>query len=564
MAIGMNPLKPGESSESTWQPRPPGLIGLIADAVCEFEVLIMFMAVCVVLISLVPLLLKWSRPLKYITNKIWTLLGQPQDVAAKGIFDIPGPLSLPFLGSSWMYSRFGPFTRNKYHESNDSKYASFGPVVREEVLFNFPLIHLFEKADIENVIRNESEYPMRPPNEADVFYRRLRHDIYLNDGMVNLNGPKWHTLRSLLTPPLTNRKTLKSYSTQMNAIANDLMEHIQVERDNELGMVRDFKDLVYRTGLETVGTISLDRRMGFLHKEMNEETLLILESIKGYQTSSNEAMYGLPWWKYVPTRFSGVLTNLVYHKDNLFNAVGKIVDEALADERNNGSSYDDENSILKQLLKTPELDIRDVKASLVDYITAGVETIGNSIIFAISLIALHPKVQERLHQELDDSLRPGDDLTLEKINGLKYLKACILESFRMYPTASQIARILPQNTEVTGGYVLPMHSVVLCHQRLASLQDKNFTQAKKFAPERWMENSEVDFPVCERGLVFPFGAGKRICPGKRLAEQEIHVIVAKLFQKYSVTLVEEFQAEFNFLLTPSGSVPIRIRDRTLG
>jgi len=33
---------------------------------------------------------------------------------------------------------------------------------------------------------------------------------------------------------------------------------------------------------------------------------------------------------------------------------------------------------------------KDIKASVVDYIIAGVDTIGNSIIFTIALIALHP------------------------------------------------------------------------------------------------------------------------------------------------------------------------------
>ena len=40
-------------------------------------------------------------------------------------------------------------------------------------------------------------------------------------------------------------------------------------------------------------------------------------------------------------------------------------------------------------------------------------------------------------------------------------------------------------------------------------------------------------------LVLPFGTGKRACPGKRLAEQEIHVLVAKLFQAYDVQLLDE-------------------------
>ena len=44
-----------------------------------------------------------------------------------------------------MYMRmFGCYTREKYHESNDAKLREFGPVVREDVIWNFPLIHIFD------------------------------------------------------------------------------------------------------------------------------------------------------------------------------------------------------------------------------------------------------------------------------------------------------------------------------------------------------------------------------------------------------------------------------------
>ena len=42
--------------------------------------------------------------------------------------------------------------------------------------------------------------------------------------------------------------------------------------------------------------------------------------------------------------------------------------------------------------------------------------------------------------------------------------------------------------KVSGGYELPAGSVVLCHHRLASLQEENFTEAKRFVPERWLED----------------------------------------------------------------------------
>ena len=62
---------------------------------------------------------------------------------------------------------------------------------------------------------------------------------------------------------------------------------------------------------------------------MDKKYLPWLKS-KGYQTASNSAMYGLPFWKYVPAKLSGVFTQLVTHRDNLFYTIGSLVDGTTA------------------------------------------------------------------------------------------------------------------------------------------------------------------------------------------------------------------------------------------
>ena len=84
---------------------------------------------------------------------------------------IPGPWSLPILGASWLYTSIGPYSHVEYHTSNFDKFKKYGPVVREEVLWNYPLIHLFDATDIDTVLKYKSDTPYRPHNEADVFYR---------------------------------------------------------------------------------------------------------------------------------------------------------------------------------------------------------------------------------------------------------------------------------------------------------------------------------------------------------------------------------------------------------
>ena len=67
-------------------------------------------------------------------------------------------------------------------------------------------------------------------------------------------------------------------------------------------------------------------------------------------------MYGLPLWKYLPVYCSPVFTSLVRHKDTLFEIIGKIVDDSLAD-MNAAEGMEDEKeddfSILRQLLRNP-------------------------------------------------------------------------------------------------------------------------------------------------------------------------------------------------------------------
>lgn len=58
------------------------------------------------------------------------------------------------------------------------KYRKYGAIVKEHFLWNFPIIHLYDKHDIENVLKYPSKYPIRPGLEAQIFYRQSRPDRY--------------------------------------------------------------------------------------------------------------------------------------------------------------------------------------------------------------------------------------------------------------------------------------------------------------------------------------------------------------------------------------------------
>ena len=123
------------------------------------------------------------------------------------------------------------------------------------------------------------------------------------------------------------------------------------------------------------------------------------------------------------------------------------------------------------------------------FFLAGVDTVGNSLLYTLWLISLDQRVQSKLRQEL---LSIVTNLGPDNLQNLPYLKACVKESFRMYPTASQIARLTEKSTTtLKNGIELPCNSVVLCHTHVASRLEENFTEANKYHPGKFIHENFV-------------------------------------------------------------------------
>lgn len=142
---------------------------------------------------------------------------------AKPFSQIPGPLHVPLFGSQWLYSWIGPYFLDKLHLANEGKYfkvkrnavllnctchvvyvfhlwlyyldkyRKYGPVVKEHFLWNFPIIHLYDKHDIESVLKYPSKYPIRPGLEAQIFYRKSRPDRYKSECKIRFSNNKIFT-----------------------------------------------------------------------------------------------------------------------------------------------------------------------------------------------------------------------------------------------------------------------------------------------------------------------------------------------------------------------------------
>ncbi|KAJ2954784.1 hypothetical protein O0L34_g3089 [Tuta absoluta] len=457
---------------------------------------------------------------------------------------LPGPPALPLFGTRWIF--WSRYRMNKLHEAYEDMFRRYGPVFMESSPSGAPVVSIADRDALETVLRAPAKRPYRPPTEIVQVYRRSRPDRYASTGLVNEQGEKWYHLRKNLTAELTSPQTMQGFVPQLNGICDDFIELLRSCRRPD-GSVAGFDQLTNRVGLESVCALMLGVRLGFLERRMSGRAAALASAVKVHFRAQRDSYYGAPLWKLAPTT---LYRTFVRSEETIHTVVSELMEEAR--NRKNGEAQDDGmREIFLKILDNPELDVRDKKAAIIDFISAGIETLANSLVFLLYLLSGRPDWQERIRSELPSSgeIRP------EQISAAPSVHAAVQEAFRLLPTAPFLARLLDAPLTIAG-HKLPRGTFVLCHTGAACRREENFWRAHEFLPERWTKPQEPH----AASLVAPFGRGRRMCPGKRFVELQLHLILAKIIQTWRVVFDGELDIQFDFLLSPKSPVSLRLVD----
>lgn len=114
----------------------------------------------------------------------------------------------------------------------------------------------------------------------------------------------------------------------------------------------------------------------------------------------------------------------------------------------------------------------------------------------------------------------------------------------MYSTVIGNGRTL-QNDTVIQGYRVPRGVQVVFPTLVTGGMEEYVTNAEKFMPERWMKKDSKIHPFAS----LPYGYGARMCLGRRFADLEIQILLAKVISDCfsSVFAVHEL---FSFTVNP--------------
>ncbi|KAF7352323.1 hypothetical protein MVEN_01196000 [Mycena venus] len=243
------------------------------------------------------------------------------------------------------------------------------------------------------------------------------------------------------------------------------------------------------------------------------------------------------------------------HRETADTYIEPILDAALerkkAKERDLEDGKRDEGATFLSHLVEATDNKEVIKDSIFNILVAGRDTTAATLTFAVYMLAEHPDMAERLRKEILDTVGSSRMPTYDDLRNMKYLRAFINETLRLYPavpfnartsrTATTLPALKPGDKPF---YVTPntkvRYSVFLMHRR----KDLWGPDALKFDPDRFLDERVKKYLTPNPFIFLPFNAGPRICLGQQFALNEASFFLVRLLQNFTgFTLAPDAQPE---------------------
>uniref|UniRef100_A0A663DW32 Cytochrome P450 family 27 subfamily C member 1 n=1 Tax=Aquila chrysaetos chrysaetos TaxID=223781 RepID=A0A663DW32_AQUCH len=374
---------------------------------------------------------------------------------------------------------------------------------------------------VAQVLRAEGRAPQRANMESWQEYRDLRGRTLLI--ISSREGEQWLKMRSVLRQKILKPKDVAVYSEGVNEVISDLIKRIHTLRSQEDDgeTVTNVNNLFFKYSMEGnkffdfvcagVATILYECRLGCLENNVPQQTVEYIEALELMFSMFKTTMYAGAIPKWLRPLIPKPWREFCRSWDGLFK-------------------FKVNGGLLTYLLVSKELTLEEIYANMTEMLLAGVDTTSFTLSWATYLLAKHPEIQQRVHEEIVNKLGKDQVPLAHDVPKLPLIRAVLKETLRLYPVLPGNGRVT-QKDLIVGGYLIPKGTqLALCHYT-TSYSEENFSMANEFRPERWLRKDNLD-RVDNFGSI-PFGYGIRSCIGKRIAELEIHLALIQFLYPFT-------------------------------
>ncbi|KII83621.1 hypothetical protein PLICRDRAFT_119208 [Plicaturopsis crispa FD-325 SS-3] len=263
------------------------------------------------------------------------------------------------------------------------------------------------------------------------------------------------------------------------------------------------------------------------------------------------------WMKYMPTWLAKWKRDALEH----YNSDSKVFESLFDGVAEKIAKGDEQPSIVASLIsqqKRHGLTKAESSWLAATFYGAGVETTAGVLVFFIQAMLHYPHVQERAQAELDAVVGRSRMPTFEDMENLPYIRAIAREALRWKPVGPGGMPHMLMEDDWYDGYFIPKGAIVLPNIWAMNRNPEVYgPDATEFRPERFLASSRSSSPVDgmssytyrpeddailapaprytkEEGHV-TYGYGRRICPGRFLANNSLFIDIACMLWGCSFT-----------------------------
>jgi len=431
----------------------------------------------------------------------------------------PGPPGLPIVGNLLRVPLKHPWIQ--FRETQET----YGDMTYYHGLGNSILVVNSYEAMLDLLVKKGNLYCSRP-----YFIVTCELMELVNSTAFAPFGKRWRLHRKLARVALSP-EALKEYDGTLMNIAATLNRALAESPSN---FINDVRLAAGRVIMSTMYGINVD----------SAEDPYIVRAEAAMDTISKAVIPGaflvdlIPVLKHVPAWFPFTRFHAVGRQGR--EMIAELVAKPYQYVKDEMAAGTDVPSFTKDVLTKNELQSeRDtdetfehaVKWAAASMYAAGQEVISSSVLNMIMAMAIHRDVLVKAQAELDSVVGRERPPTVDDRDSLPYIHAIVKETLRWHPPLPMdIARASIED-DVYKGYFIPKNTTVIPNiWSIARAPDPDYPP-EDFIPERFLPGRvHIPLPPSE----YCFGFGRRICPGRGLAENSVFLMTASIISAFDI------------------------------
>ncbi|KZT69382.1 cytochrome P450 [Daedalea quercina L-15889] len=286
------------------------------------------------------------------------------------------------------------------------------------------------------------------------------------------------------------------------------------------------------------GASMLETLYGHRAADSDDEYLRLVDEANLFITESSTPGAGLvdlfPILKYTPTWLPGAAFKRLALRARAAFEEASMRTYTLAE-----TTADDKISIIgtiiKECLNKGDLEhqARGIRMLGFAAYSAGTDTTKSVLHSFILAMVLHPDVYTRAQQEMDRLIGNDRLPTFQDRDLLPYLECVLKETYRWAcPVCLGVPHASSEDDEYRG-YFIPKGTTIVPNLWLMLRDPDMYRDPERFLPERFLDLSVDEVERTDpRNTVF--GHGRRICPGRRFADNSLWLAMANLIATFEI------------------------------